>query len=51
MEGDRMPELAMIVIVERVFFHCGKCIARSNLWNYSGDAEPAATLSPIAPAL
>jgi PPOX class probable FMN-dependent enzyme len=51
MEGDRMPELAMIVIVERVFFHCGKCIARSNLWNYRVDAEPAATLSPIAPAL
>lgn len=51
MEGDCVPELAMIVIVERVFFHCGKCIARSKLWNYRVDAEPAATLFPIAPAL
>jgi PPOX class probable FMN-dependent enzyme len=51
MEGGRMPELAMIVIVERVFFHCGKCIARSNLWNYSGDTERTTTLFPIAPAL
>ena len=51
MEGDRVPELAMIVIVERVFFHCGKCVARSNLWNYRVDAERAAALFPIAPAL
>ncbi len=31
-EGGRVPELALIVSVERVFFHCGKCIKRSNLW-------------------
>ena len=48
--GGEMPELAMIVVVERAFFHCGKCITRSKLWNY--DAETAAAaLSPFAPAL
>jgi uncharacterized protein len=30
---DRVPELAMIVTVERAFFHCGKCITRSKLWD------------------
>ena len=27
----RVPELAMIVIVERAFFHCGKCVTRAKL--------------------
>jgi len=26
-----VPELAMIVIVERAFFHCGKCVTRAKL--------------------
>ncbi|HET6838237.1 MAG TPA: MSMEG_1061 family FMN-dependent PPOX-type flavoprotein [Bradyrhizobium sp.] len=30
------PELAMIVLVERAFFHCGKCITRSKLWQQVG---------------
>lgn len=47
-EGGRIPELAMIVVVARAFFHCGKCITRSNLWNHHADI---AALSPIAPAL
>ena len=38
-DNGRMPELAMIVIVERAFFHCGKCITRSNLWDYQGHRE------------
>ena len=48
-DNGRMPELAMIVTVERAFFHCGKCITRSKLWDYEG--EQAGALSPIAPAL
>jgi uncharacterized protein len=49
MDDGRMPDLAMIVIVERAFFHCGKCITRSNLWNYEAHREHAGALSPIAP--
>lgn len=33
-ENGRMPELAMIVAIERAFFHCGKCVIRSNLWSH-----------------
>jgi PPOX class probable FMN-dependent enzyme len=35
-DNGRLPELAMIVDVERAFFHCGKCITRSNLWSHRG---------------
>ena len=28
----KVPRLAMVVHVERAFFHCTKCMARSNLW-------------------
>jgi PPOX class probable FMN-dependent enzyme len=28
----RVPELATVVSVERAYFHCGACIARSRLW-------------------
>jgi hypothetical protein len=31
----------MIVLVEGAFFHCGKCITRSNLWEYEGNLEQA----------
>ena len=34
MDRGQLPDLAMIVAVEKAFFHCGKCITRSNLWNY-----------------
>lgn len=51
MEGGRMPDLVMIVVVERAFFHCGKCITRSNLWDFKAHHQHAATLSLTAPAL
>jgi PPOX class probable FMN-dependent enzyme len=50
MDDGRVPELAMIVIVERAFFHCGKCITRSNLWNYAADREHAGAVWPVASA-
>ena len=30
--GDRLPEFAIIVEVQQMFFHCAKCVIRSNLW-------------------
>jgi predicted pyridoxine 5'-phosphate oxidase superfamily flavin-nucleotide-binding protein len=30
--GGCAPELALVVAVERAFFHCGRCIIRSGLW-------------------
>lgn len=49
-EGGRVPELALVVAVEKAFFHCGKCITRSNLWNIGAYREQAGTVPPIAPA-
>jgi PPOX class probable FMN-dependent enzyme len=46
--NGRMPELAMIVIVEKAFFHCGKCMTRSNLWNYKGHREQIEALMSSA---
>jgi PPOX class probable FMN-dependent enzyme len=40
-DNGRLPELAMIVRVERAFFHCGKCVTRANLWNCAADRSPA----------
>jgi PPOX class probable FMN-dependent enzyme len=31
-DHGQIPDLAMIVKVEKAFFHCGKCITRSKLW-------------------
>ena len=45
-DNGRTPELAMIVMVERVFFHCGKCITRSHLWDYEEHREQAEALLP-----
>jgi PPOX class probable FMN-dependent enzyme len=28
----KLPEFALIVAVDQMFFHCGKCMIRSNLW-------------------
>jgi hypothetical protein len=50
MDKGRMPELAMIVAVERAFFHCGKCVTRSNLWNYDAPRVLAETWSDDAAA-
>ena len=29
----RVPELATVITVERAYFHCGKCVVRSKLWD------------------
>ena len=49
MDNGRMPDLAMIVIVEKAFFHCGKCITRSKLWDHESHRAPAGEIS-AAPA-
>jgi PPOX class probable FMN-dependent enzyme len=49
-DNGRVPDLAMVVIVEQAFFHCGKCITRSNLWDYEGDRERADAFSSAEPA-
>ena len=38
--NERVPELALVITVERAFFHCGKCIVRSKLWDSHRSAEP-----------
>ena len=37
--NGRVPELATVVTVERAFFHCGKCILRSKLWDSREQSE------------
>lgn len=29
---DKLPDFAIVVAVDQMFFHCAKCIMRSNLW-------------------
>lgn len=41
----KAPQLALVISVEDAFFHCAKCIIRSNLWDYEswgdvGDMPP-----------
>jgi PPOX class probable FMN-dependent enzyme len=31
-EAGRVPELALVVSVEEIFFHCTKCMVRSRIW-------------------
>jgi hypothetical protein len=31
-EAGRVPELALVVTVEEIFFHCTKCMIRSRIW-------------------
>jgi uncharacterized protein len=45
--NGRVPDLAMIVNVERVFFHCGKCIARSKLWDSDVGSNQAAVAAEL----
>jgi PPOX class probable FMN-dependent enzyme len=33
--AGKLPELALIVKVKEVFFHCAKCVIRSKLWESS----------------
>jgi predicted pyridoxine 5'-phosphate oxidase superfamily flavin-nucleotide-binding protein len=30
--SDRVPEFAVVIAIEEVFFHCPKCMIRSRLW-------------------
>lgn len=41
----RVPELAMIVMIDRAFFHCGKCITRSRLWNATARPDQVMSLT------
>ena len=34
-DGDRVPNLAIIVNVKTCFMHCGKALRRSDMWNIS----------------
>ena len=34
--AGRKPALATVVTIDRVFFHCAKCVIRSSLWNPQG---------------
>jgi predicted pyridoxine 5'-phosphate oxidase superfamily flavin-nucleotide-binding protein len=37
--NGRVPELATVIRVERAYFHCGKCIVRSKLWDSLPNSE------------
>jgi len=37
--NGRVPELATVITVERAYFHCGKCIVRSKLWDSRPNCE------------
>ncbi|ORW32748.1 hypothetical protein AWB91_09665 [Mycobacterium paraense] len=42
---SRRPKLALVVSVEQVYFHCGKALIRSQLWEHDQQAlAEAATL-------
>jgi len=47
---DRAPELVLVVAVEEVFFHCSKCVIRSQLWNAADWPDPSA-LPSLAQAM
>lgn len=42
----RLPSSALVVAVEEVFFHCGKALIRSDLWNPERHV-PRGTVPPI----
>jgi uncharacterized protein len=41
----RVPEIAMIVSIDRAFFHCGKCITRSKLWDATARPDEVMALT------
>ena len=45
--AGKQPELATVVTLDRVFFHCAKCVIRSSLWIPEGwpDIKGMATLA------
>jgi PPOX class probable FMN-dependent enzyme len=52
--NGRLPELAFVVSVKEVFFHCAKCVVRSHLWDSaawpSSDGVPTLAEALIAHA-
>ncbi len=47
---DKLPDLAIIVAVDQMFFHCAKCMIRSGLW--APESWPAASgLATLAETL
>jgi hypothetical protein len=38
--GGKPPKSALVIAVEEVFFHCGKAMKRSELWNPERHAKP-----------
>lgn len=38
--GGKAPKSALVIAVEEVFFHCGKAMKRSELWNPERHAMP-----------
>lgn len=48
--AGKKPALATVVTVDRVFFHCAKCVIRSSLWNPQGWPD-AQSLSSLAQAV
>jgi uncharacterized protein len=43
----RVPELAMIVMIDRAFFHCGKCITRSKFWDATARPDQVMPLTDV----
>jgi len=48
--AGKKPALATVVTVDRVFFHCAKCVIRSSLWDPQGWPD-AQSLSSLAQAV
>jgi PPOX class probable FMN-dependent enzyme len=48
--NGKVPDFALVVSVEEVFFHCAKCIIRSRLWDDQREVE-VDKLSTLAEAL
>jgi PPOX class probable FMN-dependent enzyme len=44
----RLPELALVLHVERALFHCAKCTIRSRLWDPAGWPDASDVSSPAA---
>lgn len=45
-KGKR-PKLLIAVTLDEAFFHCTKCVIRSNLWSVEGDASEMPSLAEI----
>jgi PPOX class probable FMN-dependent enzyme len=45
-EGNRRPKTAIVVMVDYVFYHCGKAINRARLWKPDAQLERRSLPSP-----